>query len=401
LEESGHEDLEWHTRRVADEDPVSSLDAGGLQVRYGYELEVRARPAWVQAVSLHPRSEPTIDVEIARSWWEDSVSTSTLAIEAVIEGDAFLPYPDMAADGVLDIAIHVGTNTALASPMATPLQAVGQALLALGFEHPSMASRGALMIDGEPFVRKALVGTLPAELHVTLIAEDADRRDGAHPVSTALGESLAHRDVVILRDLGPAIREAVLEQKRVPSADDGPKVAKAQLVILEGISIPEDSAGTSGWTASPSRRDILSLAGAPADLGKAVDAMIAGLTLTDAAGRHIPVTVAGLLRLAEGAAVGSVHTEIWGLGDNPRTNPYGTEEVLCQPCTSPWSCGAAGNLCLMVEGGPDGDLACGLACAGAGSCPDGYGCGAAVSDPSQIFLPRQCVPRDGVCGIEG
>jgi hypothetical protein len=401
IAQSGEEDSQWHTRLVTEESPEVSLDASGLEVRYGYVLEVRAQPAWIAALVGEGRTDPTLDVEIAPSWWGDAVSTATLAIEATQGSDAFLPYPKFASDGILDIAIHVGTHAALSGPTTARLLEVGQALLELGFEHPSVAILGALTVDGAPFVREAVLGAIPVEVQVTLIAEAAARRDGTPGISSSLRESLSERDVVILRDLHPQVRSSLVDSRTASLTVHEPKVDQAQLVILEGATLPIDPRTWIGAAAGPSSRDIVALAGTAVDLESAVEAILEGLTLMDASRRHIPVTVAGLLRLAEGASEGPLHAEIWGLADNPQTNPYGTAEVLCQPCTSPWACGAAGNLCVETEAGAEDSLGCGLGCAGAGSCPDGFRCAAVASDPSQLFLPSQCVPRSGACPHAG
>jgi hypothetical protein len=395
LEMHGRDDLKWTSTRVLGSATPMKIESSALQVRYAYELHLRAETELYALLIPNQRVDPSLEIEVGESWWGDSESTATLKVEEAEAPDGFLPYPTMVEDGAIDIAIHVGAGADIDAPAEARIEEAGLSLLANGWKHPSTANFGQLEVGDLPFTREATFGGQTSELRVMLISESFSAREAAPRLSNALVTSLMKRDVVILRDLEPALEEVVagaIGLGAVPGPDAIEVSAGAQLVILHRTSDrPWADQGVNAVRAT-SRRDVLEFARTDASEDAVLDALITGLTLTDGAGRHVPLSVAGLHRLAARHAGEALHLTAWGLQHNATLNPYGTHDHLGGPCTGPSTCGAPGNLCVSEV---EGQGACGLACASDTACPTGYRCAAVAMGSDLDFLPRQCVPRPG------
>jgi hypothetical protein len=392
LEVHGRGDLKWQSARVLGKPTPMKIESAALRVRYEYELHLRAETELFALLAPNQRVDPSVEIEIGSSWWGDSESTATLKLKEAQARDAFLPYPTMAQDGAIDIAIHVGTGAEVDAPAEVRIEEAGLSLLANGWKHPSTANFGPLEAGDLPFTREATFDGKTSELRVMLISESVTNRDLSSRLSAALITSLTQRDVVILRDLDPVLEEAVADAiglGSTPGADAIESASGAQLVILHRTSNQPwgDQGVNAAWATSG--RDVIEFAPTKTSNDAVLDALVTGLTLTDAAGRHVPLSMGGLHRLASRYTGEALHLTAWGLEDNPGLNPYGTHDHLGGECTAPSQCGAPGNLCVTL--GPE--RVCGVACAGDTACPTGYRCASVIMDTGLDFLPRQCVPR--------
>ena len=398
LEREERADLKWQTTRVLGSDVEMKIESSALRVRYEYELHLRASPELFALLAPNQRVDPSFVLNVGDSWWGDSESAVSLKLAEAPAPDAFLPYPEMAQDGAIDIAVHVGDGSSVTTPANVRIEETGLSLLSQGWKHPWAPNFRAMEAIELPFTREASFNGEVSELRVMLIKENAATRTLSRRLSNSLMMSLTQRDIVILRDLEPTVEVAVAEaigfgSKELPATLGTEN--RAQLVIMHRTS--ESSWVDHGMTKvrANSKRDVIEFGPTTTSDDTILDALVAGLTLADASGRHIPLSIGSLHRIASQHTEDPLHLCAWGLQDNPGLNPYGTQEALCADCAGPGQCGAAGNLCVL-----QGDAgACGLACTSDLSCPNGYRCGDVVADTGLDFLPRQCVPRSGACGM--
>lgn len=140
LEMHGREDLKWQSARVLDTSTSMKIESAALRVRYEYELHLRAETELFRLLAPNQRVDPSFEIEIGESWWGDSESTAILRLEESEARDAFLPYPAMAKDGAIDIAVHVGSGAHLEPGAELRIEETGLSLLANGWKHPSTAN---------------------------------------------------------------------------------------------------------------------------------------------------------------------------------------------------------------------------------------------------------------------
>ena len=396
LEDHGRGDLAWQSTRLMSTTTPMKIDTEALRVRYGFALHVRATPDLFHLLAPHQRVDPKFEIEVAESWWGDSESSITLRLTEDRAPDAFLPYPAMAKDGAIDIAVHVGDGSSATDPAEARIEETGLSLLDTGWKHPSTTNFGPLEAESVPFTRAASLNGADSELRLTLIQELASDRGAARRLSSGLITSLTTRDIVILRDLEPSVEAAVARAVGLSTTSSAAAIEgrpEAQLILVHRTSdTPWSHPGVDSVRANAGR-DFMELRTTESSTDAVLEGLLAGLTLTDSGDRHVPLSINGLHNLAAKNANQALHLSVWGLDDNPLLNPYGSDAELCGACAGPGVCGAAGNLC--VGGGGDGT--CGLACSSDAACPTGYRCSTLDLEPSLDFLPRQCVPRSGTC----
>ncbi len=398
LEHHGRTDLRWQTTRILGAEIPMKIESSALRVRYEYELHLRASPELFALLAPHQRVDPSFVLHVSDSWWGDSESEVTLSLSESAAPDAFLPYLDMAKDGAIDIAVHVGDAADLETPAKVRIEEAGLSLIAKGWKRATSSRLATLEMAETPFTREVSFDGELSELRVMLFKENSRTRDLSWRLSSSLMTSLSKRDIVILRDLEPSLEAAVADAIGLGSASANTTLTNesgAKLIIVHSTS-------ESAWVdqgihsvRGDAGRDVIEFGSTTTSDDAILDALVAGLTLTDSTGRHVPLSIGSLHRLAAKHTEEALHLSAWGLHDNPRTNPYGAHDELCAPCSGPNHCGSAGNLCVYQ----DGAGACGLACASELSCPSGYRCATVVTDTGLDFLPRQCVPRAGACGI--
>ena len=90
----------------------------------------------------------------------------------------------------------------------------------------------------------------------------------------------------------------------------------------------------------------------------------------------------------------SVHYGVHGIDQDPQLNPHASEGIACQACVTDADCGAGGNLCLNIGG----EGRCGVGCTTDTACGDGARCARLYDLEDYFYIPKQCVPRDYVCG---
>ena len=83
---------------------------------------------------------------------------------------------------------------------------------------------------------------------------------------------------------------------------------------------------------------------------------------------------------------------VHGIDDNPRTNPFANEAVLCQPCESADDCGGDDNMCVLIN---NDQAVCTVLCQSDEDCPNGYSCWDVATDVT--IVSKQCAPSDLVC----
>ncbi len=390
-------DMKWQSTRVMRRGASMKIESALGRVRYAYELYLQGPPDLFSLLAPHQRAEPGFELEIGDALGEGEASRIDLKLTEHETPDAFLPVDAMGRDGAIDIAVHMGDGGVSDAPATARVVQTGLSLLAKGWKHPSTANYGALKPESQPFTRAAQFGGKSSELRVTLVSESSPVRGEVRRLSSALIHSLTERDIVILRDLTPALERAVVSAMGIAEGTEGEMIAAdagAQLVVVHRTSSEPWSHSAGSAVRATVGRDLIELRTSERSDDAVLDGLVAGLTLTDATERHVPLTVGGLHRLAGQQTEMPLHLSVWGLEDNPRLNPYGSASELCGLCAGPGACGAAGNLCVVED-----ELSrCGVACAEDTACPQGYRCATVTTDTGLSFLPRQCVPRAGHCG---
>ncbi|MCB9557936.1 MAG: PPC domain-containing protein [Deltaproteobacteria bacterium] len=92
-------------------------------------------------------------------------------------------------------------------------------------------------------------------------------------------------------------------------------------------------------------------------------------------------------RLYDPFALWGVH----GIDDNPRLNPYAYPGGVCKSCATHADCGAAGNVCAVLN---EGESVCLVSCVSDAQCVSGYSCQPYASGS---VLGSACLPDDNSC----
>ncbi|MEE2787702.1 MAG: hypothetical protein VX589_10215 [Myxococcota bacterium] len=330
----------------------------------------------------------------------------TEVLQAEIKGsearDAFPRYDALFADGVLDFGIHFGGDYNKERYDLETAKWFVTALLDGGWTNAGVSRFDDLTIDSAPFVKTVLVEGQNIRIEVHVYHADMVPHGSESRLSDAMKTSLAQRDIVMYSGHAGPRAGFILDYDRRHEikAEAFTQLAladKYQIYILDGCQTYRTY--VHDLLKNPAKTfdnlDIVTTVNTtPFSAGfQVLHEFMYWLTITNADGRHFPLSWKTILRGVNTRRFRDVHYGVHGIANNPQLNPHGSTDIMCRPCATDTECGGGGNLCLdyQLSGG------CGVACTTDTACPDGYRCRRLVDDPSYFYLPKQCVRRDYTC----
>ncbi len=376
----------------------------GRWARFGFRMQLVGSTWLMSKLAPEGSAERTFTVEV-RGWAEEEGEPVTLTIRGSDSRDAFPRYDRLFADGVYDIGIHFGGDYNSERFDLETARWLVQYLLEGGWQNESVSSFEELTIDSPPFRRSLLLEGREVEARVFIYHADMVDAAQEERLAEVMRTSFAERDVVVysghagegagfILDYEPRFEIRADDFATLPMRDD------YQIFVFDGCrtyrSYVDDIMANPGKTFETV--DIVTTVNTtPFSAGyQTLHELIYWLTIAGDDGRHLPVSWLGILRGINISAWSSVHYGVHGIDEGPELNPHGGAELACVPCASDADCGAGGNFCLDIEG--TGQGRCGVACTTDAACGRGNRCARLFDVDDQFYLPKQCIPRDYVCG---
>ncbi|MCB9522884.1 MAG: hypothetical protein H6702_05845 [Myxococcales bacterium] len=373
---------------------------GALKARFTFKVELVG--------SYYLMSKLAPDTGAAQRTFQLTLAGEPTATTVAIEGspsrDAFPKYDELFADGVYDIAVHFGGDYNEGRFDLETAKWLVSALLEGGWKNEAVTDFASLTVDSPAFTRALLIEGQTVEARVRIFHSDMVGGEGQPPqarLAEVMKASLASADVVIYSGhAGPGAGFVLDYQPRDElRASDFATLelaSKYQIYVFDGCQTYRTY--VDDLMKNPNKTfenvDIVTTVNTtPFSVGyQTLHQFVYWLTLTDAAGRHFPVSWGDLLRGLNTRDFKDVHYGVHGVDQDPQLNPHASD-VACQACQSDADCGAGGNLCLGYGTG----AGCGVACTTDTACPAGYRCARLYDDPDLFYIPKQCVRRDYAC----
>lgn len=327
-------------------------------------------------------------------------------IEFEIKGhpshDAFPRYKELFEDGIFDIGIHFGGDYNEERLDLETAKWLVDLLLEDGWENRDVTSFEALEIDSPPFTRMLVIEGQPVQVQVYIYHSDMVEASEEARLTEVMHNSFATRDVVFysghagenagfILDYQPRHEIKAIDFSELPLAQ------KYQIYLLDGCrtyrTYVRDLMKNS--RKSFETLDLVTTVNTtPFSAGyRLIYEFLYWLTLTNDEGAHFPVSWKDVLRGVNTRTLRSVHYGVHGIANNPKLNPYASDNIACKPCESDNECGSGGNFCLNYGG----QKACGVACTTDRACGETYRCARITEDPDLFYLPKQCVKRSFQC----
>ncbi len=388
-----------------------SAEAGEPEVLADGRVTVPFQVELVGSVYLMSQLSPgttgrrTFQLKVAQ--WPGAPDAEEIEVEVAGSDsrDAFPQYDALFADGVFDIGLHIGGDYNEGRHDLETAKWTVEYLLEGGWQNAGVSTFEDLAIDSPPFTREFLLEdqTLTAAVYIYHSGLDGpDATADQSLLKAGVEKSMASRDVIIysghagsgagfILDYHPRYQISAADFATLPMRDE------YQIFVLDGCNSYRTY--VDDLLKNPAKTlenvDIITTVNTtPFSAGyQVIHEFLYWFTLTDAEGRHFPVTWKALLRGVNTKDFKDVHYGVHGIDFDPGLNPHASEGVACKPCASDGDCGAGGNYCLGYAAG----AACGVGCASDRACGDGYRCARLFTDPDLWYLPKQCVRRDYVC----
>jgi hypothetical protein len=321
--------------------------------------------------------------------------------------DAWLDYPRLFEDGLLDIDVHLGWDYH-ANYHQMHAQAMWTWLRARDFTAP-VSSFAALDRDSGPFTRTITANGRTVRVEVRLFwghdggSTDPDTAAGGRLLEADMRDSLARRDVIVYGGhSGPFYGFALANWRMTEEGDlDDSELAtvtmpsdRYQIVVADGCDTYQLGSAFGRNPAHPNLRGLdvvtttsFSDASAPTTLQDFIGRLIE----RDSRGRHRPQTVRTFLRDADDNGGYGFHTMygMHGIDDNTRLHPYAAREMLGQACAANTDCGDLGNLCIRNSSRTP--RYCSAACTDTSGCPEGWSCRQIASTSARTIYGNACV----------
>jgi hypothetical protein len=364
--------------------------------------------------------------------------------------DGYPRYDELFADGVFDVAIHVGGDynkeevkiccpgpnggepTCQKQECANNCEPVEDAcskpapagctkeklggridrwtaehlvtsLKAEGFAHPG-ASYLDLQIDSPPFTKAYDFAGKAVEVRVKIVYPEIVPCGQEAKLVESMKESLATRELIIYAGHAGPGAGYVLDYQPRTELDDSvwaslPMPDHYQVLAMYGCETYSTYADA--MYANPAKND------ANLDVVTTVNTMWTNMGLPGTttlmfgmlmqeqdARRHVPVSWLNLLswlNLQEQNA--HTHYGIHGVDSSPKISPWVNPADLCASCDTDTDCKGGGNFCLSF---PDGTRGCGAVCTDSAGCGQKYSC-VAIPGLESSVIPKMCVPNSVTC----
>ena len=312
-------------------------------------------------------------------------------------------YDELFADGVYDISIIFGGDYNEERFDLETAKWTVEYLLEQGWENDSVSTFEELRHDSPPFTMALTVEGQPVEARVHIVHAQMDNDAGAEQqlLRDLVTNAVKSHDVIIYSGHAGANAGFILDyEPRYELSDDEfdelEMSNKYQIYVFDGCNSYRtyvDKLMLNPARTFENTTAITTVNTTPFSAGyEVINRFVHWLTLTDTSGTHFPVSWNTLLQ-----GVNDQHPDVYygvhGVDQDPKLNPHGGAELVCQSCASDADCGAGGNLCINYEGG----AACGVACTDSFACGDGYECITLEDDPELFYVPKQCVRTSLSC----
>ena len=325
------------------------------------------------------------------------------------EPDAYPEYEELFADGLLDVAIHVGGDY---NDSRYDLQTARDLFSRLQSDLDLVApvdSYEELTSQSGPFVGAIDADGREIQIEVYLYHPDMYQEEGVgyEGLLELYRQSAAAHDIIIYDghagyDTSYSGVVVHYNPRYAIPADDFDELElpdRYQLFVFNGCKTY--SAYPDALYAHPdkdsSNLDIISTVNFSwlSEMTRVTSDMLGYLLQADSSGTHLPMSYDQVLSEVNRGRSWDVIYGVHGLSDNPRLSPYADVDALCQSCTSNAECPGSDSLCLLLEG--DEARSCTAACTDDSGCPEGYSCEAVAEVGTSTISRAQCVPVSGSC----
>lgn len=416
--------------------------------RYLFDFEVEALLSNKLAKSLFAESKK-FDVTVT-SYQDPNPETIEVTAAQTPSTDGYPRYDELFADGVFDVAVHVGGDyneeeVELCCPDPTtgqksckthecanscePLQdecskpapegctkrklggridrwtaeQLVETLRAEGFAHQA-TSYLDLKIDSPPFTKTYDFAGKQLEVRVKLVYPEIVPCGEEAKLVESMKESLATKELVIYAGHAGPGAGYVLDYQPRTELDDGvwkTLTMPAHYQVLAMYGCETYSTYADAMYSNPAKNDsnlavVTTVNTMWTNMGlPGTTSLLFGMLMQETENeRHVPVSWLSLLswlNLQEQNA--HTHYGIHGVDSSPKISPWVKPTDLCAACSADLDCPGAGSFCLTF---PDGSRGCGAVCTDSAGCGDKASC-VAIPGLENSVIPRMCVPNDVSC----
>ena len=392
----------------------------------------------------------TFEVTVTQYTGEPASETITVEAKNTPSTDGYPHYDELFADGVLDVALHIGGDynkeqvqiccpnaetgeqecrevtcqnsceplddeCSQPAPDGCTVEKLGgridrwtakqmvEILKEQGFAHEA-ESYLDLEIDSPPFTKTYDFAGMPVEVRFKIVYPEIVPCGEEQKLVDAMKDSLATREVVIYAGhAGPGAGYVLDYQPRTELDDSVWKTLTMpetyQILFMYGCQTYSTYADA--MYANPAKNDAnlnvvstVNTMWTNMGLPGTTTVLFSMLMQETESTRHIPVSwlsLLGWLNLQEQNA--HTHYGIHGVDSCSKMSPWVTPEDLCAPCEVDTDCPGGGNYCLQF---PDGGKGCGAVCTDDSGCGSTHSC-VAIPGLESSVIPKMCVPNDMSC----
>lgn len=339
---------------------------------------------------------------------DDRLETIELNLEEQERStDAWIDYPRLIEDGVVDVSIFFGWDYHNDYHIVHS-RSVFNALVRQGFEAPTTYDN--YTTERAPLTRTINVGGQDVEYRITLwwgqpgTDTDPDTDAGGIKLEEEMVAALARDEVIAFSGHSGSFYGFALANWRMTAEGDlddseirglDMPSDKYQIVLAEGC---DTYAIGQAFFTNPNKADRQSLdiitttSFSNASNANTVLDFIKAIAGTDAQGNLQPMTYSEMLKDMDSNSYWfQTMYGVHGIDDNPTADPLADREQLCGECRSSSDCGAGGT-CVNV----DGVGSCTFRCTADAGCPDGYVC--QDTETSGWITNSYCIPASLTCG---
>lgn len=321
--------------------------------------------------------------------------------------DAWIDYPRLTEDGVVDVSIFFGWDYH-GEYHRRHSRATFDFLVREGFEAP-VASYDDYAANRAPLTKTLNVAGEPVEYRVTLwwgepgTDTDPDTDAGGIKLEQEMVAAFARDEVIgFSGHSGPFYGFALANWKKTLEGDlddseiralDMPR-DKYQVVLAEGCDTY--ALGEAFWTnpnksAETSLDIITTTSFSDASSSATVTEFLTAIAGDDGAGNLVPMTYTQLLDdLDDNSYWFHTMYGVHGIDDNPHANPLADKGQMCSPCASDSDCSVGGSCIRMEDQG-----VCTYQCTADDGCPSGSVC--RQTETGGTLSSQYCVPSTLTC----
>lgn len=416
---------------------------------YLFDFDIEALLSEKLATQLFAESK-VFEITLTQYTGEPASETIPVTAAQTPSTDGYPRYDELFADGVFDVALHVGGDynkeqvriccpdaetgepsckkiecqnsceplddeCSRPAPEGCTLEKLGgridrwtaeqmvQILKSEGFAHEAETYLD-LTIDSPPFTKTFEFKGMPVEVRVKVVYPEIVPCGEERQLVDSMKESLASKELVIYAGHAGPGAGYVLDYQPRTELDDGEWKSLTlpehyQVLVMYGCQTYSTYADA--MYSNPAKND------ANLDVVTTVNTMwtnmglpgttslLFGMLMSETESkRHVPVSWLSLLswlNLQDQNA--HTHYGIHGVDSSPKMSPWVTATDLCGACEVDEDCVGGGNFCLSF---PDGSKGCGAVCTDSSGCGERYNC-IDIPGLENSVIPKMCVPNDLSC----